>query len=118
MQGRQEKASTMTVENPNVVDFISTDTETGDIVLTVADHLPWDEDHEHLLTLQEKLNRYLAFIESGEILEAYPASAGHRVRIVIMHRKALTSAAIRFLESAKAIVEDAGFGLTWQHLPG
>jgi hypothetical protein len=108
----------VTVENPHVVDFISTDTGTDDIVLTIADHLPWNEGHEHLLALQQKLNTYLSFIESGELLEARPEAAGRRVRIALMHREPLTAMAARFLDSAKTTIREAGFDLTWQHLPG
>jgi hypothetical protein len=30
--------------------------------------------NEHLLILQDKLNSYLRFIETGEIFESYPAA--------------------------------------------
>lgn len=108
----------MSVENPAVVDFVSVDPETEEIVLTIADHLPWDEGHAHLLALQQKLNTYLSFIESGELLSSRPEAAGRRVRIALMHRDPLTSMAARFLDSAKATVTEAGFDLTWRHLPG
>lgn len=108
----------MSVENPAVVDFISIDPQTDEIVLTIADHLPWDEGHEHLLALQQKLNTYLSFIESGELLASRPEATGRRVRIILMHREALTPMAARFLDSARATITEAGFALTWRHLPG
>ena len=108
----------MTVENPHVVDFISIDEASGDIVLTITDHLPWDGDHAHLMALQGKLNVYLSFIESGELLESRPEAAGRRVRITLVHREPLTSIALRFLGSAEEIIAEAGFGFTWRHLPG
>lgn len=108
----------MTVENPHVVDFISIDGGSGDIVLTITDDLPWEGDHGHLMALQEKLNGYLSFIESGELLASRPEAAGRRVRITLVHREPLTSIALRFLGSAEEIILDAGFGFTWRHLPG
>lgn len=108
----------MTIENPQVVDFVSIDGETGDIVLTITDDLPWDGDHAHLVALQEKLNGYLGFIESGELLASRPEAAGRQVRIALVHREPLTGFATRFLDSARAIIVDAGFGFTWRHLPG
>jgi hypothetical protein len=107
----------MTVENPRVVDFITFDAEAGDIVLAIADPLPWDVDSAHFMALQEKLNVYLAFIESGELVERYPEAAGRRARITLMHRAPLTAVASRFLASAREVVTGAGFDLTWQHLP-
>ncbi|QOY94009.1 hypothetical protein IM543_21240 [Massilia sp. UMI-21] len=108
----------MSVDNPRVVDFIAVDHEANAIVLTIADHLPWEADAGHFAALQEKLNVYLAFIESGELLAAYPEAAGRKVRIALMHRAPLTVGALRLLESARAIITEAGFDLTWQHLPG
>jgi hypothetical protein len=55
----------VSVENPDVVDVVSTTLDGQYVVLTIADHLPWDASNEHLLGLQEKRNRYVAFIESG-----------------------------------------------------
>jgi hypothetical protein len=108
----------MTVENPRVVDFVSIDHETGAVVLTISDHLAWDEEGEHLQTLQEKLNVYLSFIESGELVESCPEAAGRDVRITIVHREPPTAVALRFLGIARGIIREAGFELTWQHLPG
>ena len=62
----------MSVEQSDVIDFIGTDRLTGDVVLTISDHLDWSDSTAHQLLLQTKLNRYLAFVESGEILETYP----------------------------------------------
>lgn len=108
----------MTVENPRVVDFVSINPETGAVVLTISDHLAWDEEGEHLMRLQEKLNVYLSFIESGELVESCPEAAGRDVHISLMYREPLSALALRFLDTACGVVRDAGFELTWQHLPG
>lgn len=108
----------MTVDKQGIVDIIHIDTETDEVVLTIADHLPWDDEHEHVLILQEKLNTYLAFIESGEIDESYPSAAGRKVRIQVVYREALDACASGFLDRARNVIEDAGFALTWRHQPG
>jgi len=65
---------------------------------------------QHQLTLQEKLNRYLAFIESGEILESYPDAKGRPVMIEVVTRNDPDQDGIQFLEKAKIVIEQAGFG--------
>ncbi len=70
----------MSVEQIDKVDFISTSKE-GIIKLTISDHLEWDAKNEHLLILQNKINAYLNFIESGQILEEYPSSANKKLRL-------------------------------------
>lgn len=62
----------MSVEQTDKIDFISTSPE-GEVVLTISDHLSWDEDG-HLSLLQGKINVYLEFIESEQLLEEYPAA--------------------------------------------
>jgi asparagine synthetase A len=62
----------VTVQDENLVDIISTNEMQSAGVLTVSDHLDWS-DAEHQTILQTKLNRHLAFVESEELLERYPA---------------------------------------------
>lgn len=74
----------MTVEQADVVDFVGVETASGKVILSIVDHLDWSDIEIHLLTLQEKLNRYIGFFESGEILEAYPDSKGRPVVIALL----------------------------------
>ena len=76
----------MSVEQIDKVDFIST-TEKGIIRLTISDYLEWDSKNEHLLILQNKINAYLNFIESGQIFEEYPSSANKKIEIDIFNTK-------------------------------
>jgi hypothetical protein len=70
----------MSVEQTDVVDIISIDRETGHVVLTISDHLDWSDSVGHQAILQKKLNTYLAFIESGEILGQCPKAKNRRKR--------------------------------------
>ena len=62
----------MSIEDPDVIDIIGIDRTTGDVVLTISDHLDWSDSVAHQLLLQAKLNRSLAFVEGGEIFEEIP----------------------------------------------
>jgi hypothetical protein len=61
----------MSVENRELIDFISID-PSNKVALTISDHLKWDNNEDHLLILQDKINAYLEVIESGQIYEIYP----------------------------------------------
>lgn len=106
----------MTVEQTNVVDFISTELNSGEVVLTISDHLEWDAEGEHLLLLQEKLNTYLAFLESGEIFESYPNARNKTISINIVCKYSPDQSATKFFAIAEEIVKGAGFGLSWEVL--
>jgi hypothetical protein len=97
----------MTIEQTNVVDFIGTDITTGSVHLTIADHLEWNADH--ILKLEEKLNSYLAYVESGELYLSYPQAGvtGIVFDLVLKHRP--TDEALSFLEKAGSVIELAGF---------
>ena len=104
----------MPVDNPNMVDIVATREDLDEVLLVIADHLEWHEVDKHLLTLQEKINRYLAFIESGELLRKYPNAAGKKVRIDVALKHPLPPDGEQFFERARGIVEGAGFRLSWR----
>jgi len=97
----------MSIEQANVIDAIGTNTATGAVHLTIADHLEWNADH--MLKLQEKLNAYLAFVEGGEIYSAYPSATERAVvfDLVLKHRP--NGEATTFLERVRSLIEQAGF---------
>jgi uncharacterized protein DUF6572 len=101
----------MSIEQTDMVDAIGVETETGVVILTVSDHLGWENEARHLLTLQEKLNAYLRFIESGELQEVYPDAKGRTTVIDVVMRLPLSSGAKRFFEVVTPIVRKAGVEL-------
>src|ERR1700733_5033706 len=100
----------MSVSDSNVIDIISTDPN-GNIILTISDHLEWDEELEHILLLQNKINSYLNFIESGQLHTDYPTSKGKNIIINIYAKFFPNDSAEKFLGMAKAAVQSAGFDL-------
>lgn len=107
----------MTIEQTQIVDMIFVNKNTGELLLVISDHLDWEQDvHPHLMLLQEKLNTYLSFVESGEILEAYPDSKGRNIVITVVGKYPLGEAAIDFFTQAASIIEEAGMKLRFEVL--
>ena len=106
----------MSVEEEGVVDAISVERVSGTVVLTISDHLEWDEANEHHLLLQKKINRYLAFVESGELLEEYPNAKGRSVRIDVVCRYEPSGIGREFLSRAETTISEAGFAFAWRVL--
>lgn len=107
----------MSVEQTKFIDFISTDDISGNIRLTISDHLNWsDKRNDHLLILQNKINTYLAFIESGQLYEEYPSAKGKNVIIQVVGKYSLNDEAKKFYEIVTEIVRNAGFELQFQLL--
>ena len=105
----------MSVEQKDIIDFISTSPD-RQIVLTISDHLRWDEKNDHLFLLQEKLNSYLRFIESGEIFESYPAAKNKYLIIEIAIQYEPNEVGFAFLTRCKETIVNVGIGFKWRHL--
>ncbi|MGE5329368.1 MAG: DUF6572 domain-containing protein [Deltaproteobacteria bacterium] len=106
----------MSLEKINEVDAIGIDNQTEAVVLSIIDDLDWEEEKNHLILLQEKINVYLSFIESGEIFEVYPDAKDRNIEIKIFTGYEFPEIGIEFLNKALEIVEEAGFKLSWKVL--
>jgi len=85
--------------------------------LTISDHLDWDlEEKKHLLLLQNKLNAYLRFVESGEILRKFPKAKGRNVVINLVGKFPLSEKADEFFEKVRDTLRDAGLKLQFKLL--
>jgi hypothetical protein len=106
----------MSVDQQNVVDAVGIDTATNRVVLTVSDHLSWEAIRDHDVVLQDKLNRYLAFIESGELVEKYRGAAGREVSIDVVFQFRPPAAAAAFLGRVEGLMVGAGVRFSWRVL--
>lgn len=98
----------MTIEQTSVVDIAYINSETGSVHLSITDHLEWDG--EHLFLLQEKINCYLSFVESGEIFDTFPKFRGKKIQVDLISKFEPTEEALHFIGHVKVILEQAGFG--------
>ncbi len=101
----------MSIDDPQVVDFIS-EASDGVVILTISDHLEWDK--EHLFKLQNKLNKYLSFIESGEVYESYPKAIGKSLKIELVCMHEPNSDSVSFLLQCGEVIKQAGFDFGYQ----
>jgi hypothetical protein len=103
---------TMPIDQTNVIDYASINDASGDLWLTISDHLPWDENEGgHLALLQDKLTAYLHFIESGEVFDKVRDARGRNIVITVLGKFPLSPAAEAFLENARSAIETAGLRL-------
>lgn len=98
----------MSIEDPNIIDFVSLD-PTGNVFLTISDHLEWDADNEHLLLLQEKINSYLGAIESGDLYNKYPKAKGRKLIINLATKHSPNEEGYIFLKKVKTMLGKAGY---------
>jgi hypothetical protein len=98
----------MSIENTGVIDAIGTNDEKSTITLLATDHLKWgDDDDQHMLLLQEKMNTYLRFYESREIFEHFPEAVNYRVILKISGSYDLNSKGKWFYDQMLPILQSA-----------
>ena len=100
------------------MDIILNDKDSGRTTLVISDHLKWDDDNEKLLLLQEKINKYIAFLGSGEVYRSYPEIKHGNFTIELISKYRPNSEGDKFLTNAKNIIEGAGFSFIWSPLKG
>ena len=69
----------MSIENQDTVDFFAIEDGAARIVLAISDHWDWSAPLEHVFALQEKINSYAAFVESGQVWEAASEKSGQPI---------------------------------------
>jgi len=57
----------MSITEPQKIDIVATKPGSAIVKLVIADHLAWENFDDHTRALQEKINTYLEFIESGQL---------------------------------------------------
>lgn len=97
----------MSVENSKVIDFISE--KDNKVVLTISDHLEWDDDNEHIYLLQEKINAYLMAIESGQVNKSYTLSMGKKIVVSVALKYAPNETGISFLSKVNEVLLNVGY---------
>jgi hypothetical protein len=103
----------MSVDQPDVVDMVSI-SQAGEVALTVSDHLDWSNSIEHQTILQNKLNAYLAFVESGELIQQYPEARGRNVVLNVVFKHRPDRDGLVFMKRATRVIQSAGFRLQYE----
>jgi hypothetical protein len=110
----------MSIDQSNIVDSIGIDPTKNQVQLIVTDHLGWTGDdrldNEHMYLLQEKINAYLRFIESGEIYKAYPQARGKSLVIRVVAKFGLSTKAQKFFDTMQNNLRSSGYKITFEKL--
>jgi hypothetical protein len=96
----------MALSETNKIDTVGTSGSSRDVILTLIDEQDWENEHDHLMLLQDKINAYVRFVESGELLQEYPSAEKRNVVIEIVAKHPPSTAAEHFFNQAKTILED------------
>lgn len=102
----------MSIDNPNLIDFISISPE-NKVVLTISDHFEWNDDNEHLLLLQNKINSYLEVIESNQIYKIYPDAKDKEITIQVSLKYSPNKEGKIFLDEVTNFLNSKNYDFTY-----
>lgn len=106
----------MAVENPKTVDAMGMIAEEKIVQLLIDDEQTWEDESAHLRMLEEKINGYLSFWRSGQILEKYPEADDYKVVIKIRFKYKLSEYAKKVVEDLEKTFEKLGIGFVCEVL--
>lgn len=98
----------MGVTDIQTIDGIApTDSKDG-LCLLLTDHLSWEDEYTHLITLQKKINSYIAYLENKQYESTFPDIEVKYAVIEIHFKYEITSKAEQFLQVVQDKVGSLG----------
>ncbi len=79
----EQKQEPRGVFNPRVVDLVTEDAASDEVVLVMLEERRWGSDPEQLRQLEAKFNAYLSYVLGGHLVQQYPDYAERGVRFQI-----------------------------------
>ena len=80
----------MSVEQPDVIDFVARDPKTAETLLVMVEVRDWTSSTNAIQQLETKLALYSEFILSGALLRQFPEATNRPIRIQLDHFRPIT----------------------------
>lgn len=94
----------MTIDDVNKIDGMYKSRENGEIVMFLIDYHPWEDDTEfdHKLIIKNKIENYVEYILSGQILNEYDVV--EKIKMELISKEEFSESALEFFEDVKIAV--------------
>ncbi|RGD39709.1 MULTISPECIES: DUF6572 domain-containing protein [Coprococcus] len=92
------------IEKTDTIDGLAYEQDTSSLLLLLTDGMDWSDMNRHLLLLQDKLNTYIWYIDSGQYKEKYPNVKSVELRVSFLFEE--PEICRKLLERAKQVFVD------------
>ena len=99
------------VENPKLVDLITTDPGADTVVLVMFERRAWEASPAQFRQIEEKINRYLGYALDGFLVQHYPQYKGKPIQLRLDCAEEPHGEAVRFVEAAREAIRATGLDL-------
>lgn len=107
----------MSVDEVDILDSVGFDPLSDNVNLYIFDQLEWFGNAIHISTLENKINRYIDVISSGQLYEISENFAGKSLTIVLIHEFNPDDHALIVLERLAVQLGSVGIGFVHRSLP-
>ena len=87
----------MAITETNKIDSMGVSKDKKTLALLLTDHLDWENEKDHLLLLQDKINAYIGFIQDKQYESIYPDCHFSNYIIDIRFKENITENCANFL---------------------
>ena len=106
----------MSISETDKIDIVAARPNSPIVKLVITDHLTWDDLDAHGRLLQDKINTYMEFVESGQLARLsepkIPATPEVRITLAVQHKP--TREALKFLERVEGFLAGVGMKFEWE----
>lgn len=95
----------MSVVESDKIDGIATSDDGKTLIILLSDHLDFEDEKNHLLILQEKINAYLGFIQSEQYSDIYPDKNFENIIIEIYFKHKVSDECKKFIDVVNSQIE-------------
>jgi hypothetical protein len=109
----------VTIDQPDKIDGMGFRPD-GRFEMDIYDHLDWSDEVGHLALVQDKINNYLSFLNSGQAQELYPdrmPTAFADPCILIDFAESPPATAVAMLASYSAQLAPHGITISYEVAP-
>lgn len=106
----------MSIENASVVDEMGILEDNHTVQLLINDEMDWEDESKHLKCIEAKINGYLDFWRSGQILKKYPHAGDFDVHFKVIFKYKLTEYATRVMGDIEKSFAQIGIGFSYDVL--
>lgn len=103
----------MSILETNTVDGLAITEDEKGVVMLISDHLDWEDEKNHLLVLQEKLNSYILFLESKQYSTVYPDIQPEYSIIEIRFKYDISENADKFINTVNNQLSKVGISINY-----
>lgn len=95
------------------IDIVALNVEDKIVNLIMEDTADWNDARGHIDSIQEKILKYVAYVDQGKLVEDYPQVVGYQVIIKVIFQQAPNDQGLVYIKDAQKVLEDVGYHLAF-----